>query len=228
MKMGYFDTHPFAKAGFFSIPLFVFIILMERFYPTVAPEGYKSFIIAFEFAKTPEQIHTLLQGLSPAILKNIDIANYIDFGFMFTYVSFLIFFTWIAFSTYKHYWLLIGIPISLVILGADFYENIVLFKITNMYSPSVNVAELDSTLRILHKMTWLKWGGLSLVFVLFSIKLLNKSLLASVEGMICIVPFVISFFALSNDPVIVSTFALSIFLVFFMLIMFSFMYDKTK
>lgn len=227
MKEGYFQTHPFSKAGFFAIPLLLFVILMERYFPIVEPEGYNSFVIAFEFAKTPEQIHTLFSDLSPDEINKINIGNYIDFGFMLTYVSFLITFVFIASKVFAKRWLLVGIPLSVIILFADFYENILLLQITDIYTPLVRDIELKSILNILHKITWVKWGGLAVVFAVFSVKLLGKSLLTTIEGIVCIVPLIISFFALTNDPTVVWAFTFSIFVVFFVLIMFSFTYrDK--
>ncbi len=225
MKKGYFETYPIAKAGFFAFPLLIFIILMESYYPIVAPDGYKSFIIAFEFANTPEQIHTLLSGLSSATLDRIDLGNYIDFGFMLTYVLFLIIFIRATSKAFSRNWLLLGIPVCIIILFADFYENILLFQITDIYSPTVTNDELNSILQQLHPMTWIKWGGLSVVFAVISITFLEKKLRSTIEGWVCAVPFLISFFAFSDNPIIISWFTLSIFIVFFVLILFSFTYN---
>lgn len=228
MQKSYFETHPIAKVGFFVIPLLIFIFLMEKHFPTMAPEGYKSFIIAFEFAKTPEQIHQLLKDLSPSIIQRINTGNYIDFGFMLTYVLFLIFLLRALSKAFSQKWILIGIPICIIILLADIYENVLLLQITSRYSSVVTDVELNSILKILHKITWVKWGGLSVIFTLIATELLKKNLRTSIQGMVCIIPILIGFFALSNNPKIVTWFTFSIFIVFFILIFFSFTYKKEE
>ncbi|MCA1759343.1 MAG: hypothetical protein LC658_06205, partial [Bacteroidales bacterium] len=71
----YFSKYPFARTGLFIFPILILALSMEFYFPSDAPEGYKSFIVAFEFARTPEEIQTLFSGLSPETIKNIDKAN---------------------------------------------------------------------------------------------------------------------------------------------------------
>ena len=77
----YFNTHPFAKIGILAVPLVIFMILMEIFFPKLHHEEYHSFITAFEFARTPADLHTLFNGFTDETFRNVDIGNYIDFGF---------------------------------------------------------------------------------------------------------------------------------------------------
>ena len=224
----YFLNHPFAKLGIFAIPLLIFMILMEVYFPKTNPKGYQSFIIAFEFANTPEQIHQLFKGFTTDIFRNINIGNYIEYGFMVTYTLFLVLFFKKAASTFNKKWLLAGIPLAVVILFADVMENVYLFRITDIYTPSVTDAELNFVLRKLHIITWVKWGGLTCIFALFSVKSMGKKILTHIEGVVFIIPLILSFWALSNDPMGVSAFSLSIILAFFLLLFYCFWFKAKK
>lgn len=224
----YFKTHPFAKIGIIAIPLLLFMILMEIFFPKTHPEEIHSFIIAFEFANTPEQIHQLFNGFTAETFRNIEIGNYIDFGFMITYTLFLVLFFNNAAKTFHKKWLLAGIPLSIIVLSADIVENVYLMQITGMYSPAVTDAELISVLNKLHIVTWIKWGGLAVIFALFSVKSMGRRIFAHIEGVVFTIPVLFSFWALSNDPMGISRFTLSITLAFFLLLLYCFWHEAKK
>jgi len=224
----FFKIRPFAKLGIIAIPLLIFMVLMENYFPKTYPEGFQSFIIAFEFAKTPEQIHQLFNGFTADTFRNINIGNYIDYGFMFTYTLFLVLFFKKAANTFNKKWLLTGIPLAIVILFADFLENIYLLQITDIYTPSVTDADLNFVLRKLHIITWVKWGGLACIFALFSVKSMGKKILTHIEGVVFIIPLLLSFWALSNEPLAVSAFTLSIVLAFFLLLFYCFWFKAKK
>jgi len=224
----YFYTRPFAKIGLLSVPLLFFMITMEVFFPKSHHDDYQSFIIAFEFARTPDDLHSLFNGFSRETFRNIDIGNYIDFGFMITYTLFLVLFFKKAARTFNKKWLLSGIPLSIIILLADFVENIYLLRITGIYTLGITDAELTPLLNVLHKITWVKWGGLALIFAIFSIRSMGKKILTRIEGVVFIVPLLLSFWALSNNPMGITRFTLSIVIAFFLLIFYCFWYKAKK
>lgn len=223
----YFLNHPFAKIGILAVPLLMFIILMEIFFPKIHNEGYQSFIIAFEFARTPGELHSLFNGFTDETFRNIDIGNYLDFGFMITYTLFLVLFFQKAAKTFDIRWLLAGIPFSLIVLLADVVENIFLLKITGIYTPEIADSVLIPMLNKLNFATWIKWGALAIIFALFSIRSMGKKILKHIEGVVFIIPLLLIFWALSNNPMGVSRFTLSIALAFFLLLFYCFWY-KTK
>ena len=75
--------------------------------------------------------------------------------------------------------------------------------------------------------TWIKWGGLAVIFAIFSIKSIGPRIVSHIEGVVFIIPFIFSFWAISNEPMGVSRFTLSIALAFFLLLFYCFWY-KTK
>ncbi len=224
----YIKTHPFAKIGFFAIPLLLLMILIEIFFPKIHHDEYQSFIVAFEFTKTPDDLHSLFNGFTGKTFRNVDIGNYIDFGFMITYTLFLVLFFQKAAKTFEKKWLFTGIPLSLIVLIADFFENIFLLKITGVYTPDMPDSELLPLLNKLHLATWIKWGGLALIFALFSIRSMGRKIVKHIEGVVFIIPLLLSFWAMSNDPMGVSRFTLSIALAFFLLLFYCFWYKAKK
>jgi hypothetical protein len=224
----YFHTHPFAKIGLFAVPLLLFMILMEIFFPKFQHDEYQSFIIAFEFTKTPAGLHSLFSGFTKETFRNVDIGNYIDFGFMLTYTLFLVLFFQKAAKTFNKKWLLTGILFALIVLVADVVENVFLLKITSLYTPAMADSELIPLLKKLHLFTWIKWGGLALTFALFSIRSMGRKILKHIEGVVFIIPVLLIFWAMSNDPMGVSRFTLSIALAFFLLLFYCFWYKAKK
>ena len=116
----YFKKHPFAITGLFAIPLLVFIGLMGDYFPLKTPEGYQSFIVAFEFAQTIQDINVLFSSLSEIEIQKIDIGNYIDFGFMLTYSLFLISLFKKASKEFNKKWLAAGILLAVIALFSHF------------------------------------------------------------------------------------------------------------
>lgn len=199
---------------------------MEFYLPSDAPEGYKSFIVAFEFAKTPLEIQTLFTGLSSETIKNIDKANYIDFGFMLAYSLFLGLIFKKAAKVFKKRWLFLGIFLSAFIFLADFTENIFLLNITKIYLSGSEIEILISILKILHLVTWLKWGGLAVAFVLFFFGMKKNTGLAKFTGAALLLPFPLAFWALTHNPVAETWFVFSVFGAFAALFVFAFAFKK--
>jgi hypothetical protein len=207
----YLKNHPFSPIGFFIFPILALVFFMEFYLPSGAPEGYKSFIVAFEFARTPAEIQTLFSNLEPQEIKNIDKANYIDFGFMLAYSLFLGLMFKKAASVFKRRWLLWGILLSVFIFLADFAENILLLNITKIYLSGSEIEILIPILKNLHLVTWLKWGGLAVAFVLFFFGMKKNTGLAKFTGAALLLPFPLAFWALPHNPVAETWFVFSVF-----------------
>ncbi len=199
---------------------------MEHYFPKTAPEGFKSFIVAFEFARTPEQINILLKDFSPEVIKNIDIGNYFDFAFMLSYSLFLFLFFRTAARVFNKKWLYAEMFISIIVLLADFSENLCLLNITGLYTAGTNHSELIPVLKLLHIFTWIKWTGLTVVFALFSANLFGRNILLSSKGIVLILPSVLFFWASTNDAMGISNFTLSVIIAFLLLLFFSFWHKK--
>lgn len=218
----YCKKHPFAPAGFFIFPILALVISMEFYLPSNQPEGYKSFIVALEFAKTPTEIQNLFSGLSQNTIQNIDKANYIDFGFMLAYCLFLGLMFQKASSVFKRRWLLWGVFLSFVIFLADFSENLVLLNITKIYRLETGTDSLLPVLKNLRLFTWLKWGGLALTFVLFFFGMKKNTGLSKFIGAALLLPFPLAFWAFTHNPAVETGFVFSVFGAFAALFVFAF------
>jgi hypothetical protein len=224
----FFKIRPFAGIGLIAIPILIFIILMNSYSPKSIPEGYSSFILAFEFAKTPEQINTLFTDIQEETYKIIDTGIYIDFGFMIAYSIFLALFFYKSTVVSQMKWLMAGIPLSVVILSGDFFENMLLLQISDMYRTGLNLTAIEPLLLKLHLITWIKWGGLSVSFLMISVYLFRGNRLSKTGAVICFSPFVLNLFALNNSPFNLSIYTLSVFASFTVIIFYSFLFRNQR
>lgn len=213
----YFNTHPFAKIGLIGIPLIGLIVIMESLYPKAVPNGYESFNVAFEFAKTPQQIHVLFGNFSSISFANIKHANYLNFGFAAFYSLFLILYAAKAAKIDRNKWLLLVIPIAVVVFLADCGGNISSLKIANIYSATVAEATLLPLLKNLELYTWLKWGGLALIFFIFAFRGNGVHTIQNLESLALILPLILMIWALTGDPMGITRFALSVIIAFSLL-----------
>lgn len=225
--MNFFKNRPYSINGLLAVPILFFTIFMGTYFPKIAPEGFKSFILAFEFAQTPAETNSLFMNLSEETIKNINTGIYIDYGFMVVYSLFLILFFFKSSQISNAKWLLGGIPLTIVIFFGDFFENIFLLKITHFYSSGLINTEIESVLQDLHIITWIKWEGLAIAFLMISFYLFKGKWLSKIGAAFCILPFVLSFIALNNSPFILSLFTLSVSIGFGVLIFYSFLFQKS-
>ena len=222
----YFKSHPYAKIGLLVIPLVLLTALMNNYFPKFKSEVYPNFIVAFEFAKSLKELNLLLSPLAPTEIEKIDTGNYIDFAFMVAYCLFLILFFRKTYNIHGHRFLLAGIPLSILILAADFYENILLLEITDTYSKSGIVAGLQLILDQLQIVTWIKWRGLAVAFFLLFFTLIKGKILSKIVAVFCLLPIIEVILLCTTSLFSVSDFTLSVFAVFTVIFVYSFAFKK--
>ncbi|MGM0621827.1 MAG: hypothetical protein ACQETJ_12325 [Bacteroidota bacterium] len=222
----YFKTHPYAKAGLLAIPIILLMVAMENFFPDFSPDGFPNFIVAFEFANTLQDLNLLLSSLSPMEMEKIDKGNYIDFGFMITYCLFLFLFFRKAYKIHGSRFLLAGIPLSIVILAADFYENIFLLKITDIYTKNGIITELQQVLNQLQIVTWIKWEGLALAFFLLFFIFIRGKNLSKIAAVFCLLPLIQGILFWVSPVFTITGFTLSVFGAFSVLFVYSFAFSQ--
>jgi hypothetical protein len=222
----YFKSHPYAKIGLLAIPGIVLTFLMENYFPEFRPEGYPNFIVAFEFANSHKDLNLLLSPLAPAEIKSIDTGNYIDFIFMIIYSLFLLLFFRKAYKIHSNRFLLAGIPLSILILAADFYENILLLEITDTYSKNGIVVGLQPILDQLQIVTWVKWGGLAIAFFLLFFILIRKNTFSKIAAVSCLLPLIQGVLFWIAPLFTITGFTLSVFGAFAVLFFYSFAFRK--
>jgi len=209
-----------------SLILISFLMAMQSYFPENKNNDFGSFIIAFEFATSIQDIHLLFQKLTIAEIKNIDLGNYIDFGFMLTY-SLLIAYIFVRSAReFKRKWLFIGLLFSVFVLACDFSENLLLLKISEIYMSNENESLMIPLLKKLNMLTWLKWGGLAFTFFIFYEVLMRLNWFYKVLGLICLFPFLFILVTRNFTPEKISILTSSIFVCFFVVVIFGVTYKK--
>lgn len=213
---------PFSKLGFFAIPLILCIVAMGIFFPKEHPEEYSSFIIAFEFAKTSEEVTNLFSLLTPAAdaseslsvaekIAGLNIGNYVDFFFMVCYTAFVFLFFRKAADHYSLKWLKLGMPLAIIALICDIGENIHLIKIASAFPEE---AIMSNYLNALPFFVWTKWLALAVACGLGSIAfLMGKKLITKLLAFVLIIPILLGIMALMTQAsLMIDGFCTSIFI----------------
>ena len=197
---------------------------MGLFFPKEVSGEFQSFIIAIEFAKTPDDLNKLFQHLNSTLIQKIDIGNYIDFGFMTIY-SLLLVLSLLQFSKILNIkFLRFGIVLPLIALAGDFAENIVLLRLTDNYLKAAENSIILANLKLLNIFTWSKWILLSMTFfILYSVFFKMKWYYKNV-GIIFLFPLLFFIADTQRTPTTLSIFTNSIFLAFTFLIIYLFIF----
>jgi hypothetical protein len=144
----------------FGIATVLLGLIMLFIFPVSAElsAGFRTPIIAFEFAKTDADL-AFISGDSASSRGNrerMDAGHRWDMAFPFAYAGFVALLL-LQIVARGHYWAGIGMLFALLIIPFDIKENYILLAITNALR---NSASVDTLLRELHVATWLKWGAL--------------------------------------------------------------------
>jgi len=146
------------------IMLFVFPIKADL------TAGFRTPIVAFEFAKTEADL-SYLTGNNPVEKTNrekMDAGHNWDMAFPFAYGGFLILLLLqLAIKGQRFVWL--GLPFAVLIIPFDINENLILLGITEALSNSESVTGF---LIQLQTATWLKWGAIGVAIAALSVGLI--------------------------------------------------------
>lgn len=222
----YFNNYPLSKIGLLVIPVIILIVLMEIYFPDSVPEGFQSFILAFEFAKTPDDINTLLEPLTPEEIWKTDVGNVLDYGYMIFYVSLLIAIFKVLSKKLNIKYLKMGVYISIIVFLGDFFENIFLLKLTDNYSDSVQENEMISNLHFLQIFTWIKWYSLTILFALFYSIFYKEKWYLKIPMVVFLFPLLYIIASPERTPEMLTNFTNSIFFCFAVLVLFLFITPK--
>lgn len=206
------------------------MVWMNRNMPPadLAPQGYSSVIIAFEFILNQSHLEMVLSPLSAKQIDGLDRLNYIDFGYMVLYSSLLAGFFFITKSIEGLKYLNLGMALAACALFSDLFENFQLLDLTKMYRSSTTVG-YESVISNLFIFTWLKWGSLAVAMVLLVPTLIKRGLFSKVIAFVLSLP-IIMFFAVAilQSPLIMDKFSSTIVLGFLAIVVYIFAYRKPK
>lgn len=173
-----------ARIGVGLLTVTVVLLAVLPKHAAELPVGFRTPILAFEFARTRGEIEALFGAQGSAgratLVHAMDLGNTIDFVFMLFYSAFLGCFALGVAGLAGRSYALVAIlaPIAAI---ADFCENLQLFAITRALGGTY-----DDALSRLLVCTWVKWGGLALCLVWLSPWLLREGGLERVTGVLAV------------------------------------------
>ena len=219
---------PFIISGIIGLVVIGMSLILMRVNPRSANElaaGFWTPIIAFEFAESETDVVLILGQIgTPDQAELIDAftrGNNLDFVYMVLYGVFLFIFafTCVRLSGNKLFYIAAGLAVLVPI--ADMLENLQLQAILTGF---VAGDDFSNNLARLKLFTWLKWGGLAFTFLLLTPFFTHGNAFVRFIGVYTAVPFVLGVLSYFSGGTLKEIFALSVALMFLLLIVFSFLY----
>ncbi len=215
---------PFIKSGIVGILLILSSLILLKVFPSRAPklpDGFFTPILAFEFAVTSQEVENLFgqpqSSFRDAMITAMDLGNRLDYIYMVLYASFLFGFS-ITCARLKrnsyYYWAAL---VSILALIGDALENVQLLGITGKLAEG----GFERELQLLYYFTWLKWGGLALIFLILIPYFFQGGLtgkLIAVVGLITVLLAILSFI---NRSALNEFYSLSVAFMFLLMIIYA-------
>lgn len=216
-----------AIIGVFLILISISLLLVFPQQPSVLFDGLQTPIFAFEFVETKGEVAKLLgkadSQSSQRIIKKMDTGNQIDFLFMFTYSLFFTVFAIMCFKETNSKINFFIIVIALLVFSSDIMENVQLLRITKYFGRG----NIEDYIRLLHYFTWLKWGGITLIFQLFLPYFISGDLFSKWIGRVAGLNLILALLAFSERSFISELYVYSVEIMFILMIIYSFIHKTT-
>jgi hypothetical protein len=217
-------NQPFRKSGFIGLGVILVSLILMAINPKEVPkmpDGFTTPILAFEFVQSKQEVWDLF-GKDTAVRADLtrafDLGSWVDFVYILLYGGFLFTFavTCVRQTGNKLYW---GTAVfAMIIMFGDVMENVQLLDIT----AAVETGTFQQQLTLLPIFTWIKWGGLSISFLLLTPYFFTQNLFARLIGIVAIITFGLGGIAFLNRSQFNEYYALSIALMFVLMIIYSF------
>lgn len=212
-------NHPFKVSLLFGIPMLILGLVLMFTNPTAEgnlAEGFHTPIIAFEFIQSVPEVSKYFKVESPNGYRNaMMLGNNLDFLFMFFYSAFLGFTGLGILKQTKEKALWLPIMLTIVMFFADLLENMTIASIiANHFNGEVITASYFGNLKFF---TWLKWGSIDAVILMYSSYFLQQKKLVKVIGVIAIINFLVAIAAFFHRSVLNEIMATMVILLFVMI-----------
>ncbi len=156
------------------------------------PDGFVTPIIALEFMNNTNDLHHFFNIVTVEDVKqSFRLGNQIDFFFMFAYGFFALFCGILMYRDSRAKALWLSIPLVALTIFSDAYENLNIAEILAMKDYSNATLILDQ----LQLYTWLKWGSLSAIMLLYSVYFFQGNWKKIILGVIMLSSFVFAIIA---------------------------------
>ncbi len=222
---------PFIMPGLIGIAVIVVSVISLFIFPQTSPgqiEGFRSPIIAFEFAQTVDEINILFgPNSSPEqadMVRKMDQGNTLDYLYMLLYSGFLFSFALVSVKQSGKKWLYLGAVLAVLALVGDAVENVQLLTIT----ANLQSGDFLEALARLHWFTWLKWGSLALYFLVMSVWFWGNGRFGKLISVIGILAFLLGLISFIQRGPTTELFTLAVALMFLLMIIFCFITKTEK
>jgi hypothetical protein len=212
-----FQEYTILGSAIFGITTIILGIIMLFTFPISADlsEGFRTPIIAFEFAKTEADL-SFLSGsgeLNRLNRDKMDAGHIWDMGFPFAYAGFIaLMLLKIAKNGHRFAWL--GVLFTVSIIPFDINENLTLIQITKALGNSTSI---EALLLELHIATWLKWGAIGVSIATLAARFVaSKEYLSALVSLLAALGIAVCWVS-NSEPYIAE--AMSTFLFLFFLIL---------
>ena len=219
------NCKPFFKTGYVGLAVIAMSVVLLWVFPAKAPllpQGFFTPIIAFEFVQTPDEVFQMFGGADPIVRSEMkdamDLGNRLDYIYMCLYSMFLALFSITCARISKDSYYYIGAALAFVVLAGDAMENVQLIGIT----ANLTTGDIAPYLGLLHMFTWIKWGGLALIFLILFPWFFKNGLFSKIIGAFGIISFILGIGAFLHRSMVNEIFSLSIALIFMLTIIYCF------
>ncbi len=222
------SNKPFRLSGFIGIAVIVVSVILMGINPTevpTMPEGFKTPILAFEFVRTNQEVIDLFGqdgAIRAQLVQAFDLGSWVDFVYMALYSAFLFSFAQTIIKLTGRKLFYAAAALAVVIFLADLMENVQLLGITAV----IDTGNFEQQLPLLYLFTWIKWGGLAICFLLLTPYFFTQSFFARIIGIVAIFSFALAGAAFLNRSALNEYYALSVALMFLLMIGYSFWYKE--
>lgn len=208
--------HPFKVSLLFGVPMFAAAVALQFINPQPMDNlfaGFRTPVLAFEFMQQASETAMLFNVPDAVSYRNdFQLGNTVDYLFMFFYSVFLGFTAIGAIRETGERVLWLAVVLCMMVFFADMLENLMMETIVNAWFGGEDL--LPGHYGNLRFFTWLKWGGLSAVFLMLSGFFLRGRLLGKVIFGLIVINFGLSVAAYFHRSVLNEFMALSIVLLF--------------
>lgn len=204
--------------GLIMIIISVVIMYFNTVITGPLADGFITPIIALEFMNNTQDLTSFFNIDTVDSLRfSLNIGNQIDFGYMFSYGLFALMCGRLMYIETKVKALWLSFPLVALIITADAFENLNIAEILLMKEYQNAGLILDQ----LQLFTWLKWGSLSALMLLYSVYYLQGNWWKIIIGIVLASTFILYGVAFYFRGMYCEIFSLSIMLGFIGLLIFS-------
>ncbi|HUH75298.1 MAG TPA: hypothetical protein VLZ75_12965 [Chitinophagales bacterium] len=202
--------------------IMIIVSVLVTYFNTVItgplPDGFITPIIALEFMNNTKDLSNFFNIITIDALKySLTIGNQIDYVFMFSYGLFALMCGRLMYLETKVKALWLSFPLVALIITADAFENLNIAEILAMNDYQNAGLILDQ----LQLFTWLKWGSLSALMLLYSVYFFQGNWWKIMIGFVLASTFILYGVAFYLRGIYCEIFSLSILLAYLSLLIFA-------